>query len=161
MNIQFLRKSMLNLLIPMSLFISTKAIAINERALRAEMVKIDTIIPVANAKAVIKTTVKQEEPAFSVVEEMPEFPGGVAARTHFFDKNLISPKTHPTLSGRVIASFIVNTDGSIQDIIILKSLRSDYDQEAVRVVNLMPKWKPGRQSGRVLRVKYILPVVFK
>jgi protein TonB len=103
-----------------------------------------------------------DERVFMVVEHQPKFPGGLAARSKFFSQNLVLPKTVLDMkTKKVFVSFIVNVDGSLQDIALLKSLHEEYDQEALRVVNLMPKWVPGSQSGKKVRVKYILPVEFQ
>lgn len=135
----------------------------NSSTLRANLMNRCTILPVNNRNfdSALEQTEKQEEPIFLAVEKMPEFPNGVDALKKFIKRNLITPKVHPKLTGKVITSFVVNKDGSIQDVVIIESLRSDYDYEAIRVVQLMPKWKPGQQSGRNLRVKYIMPVDFR
>ena len=98
-----------------------------------------------------------------VVEKQPEFPGGEDARKKFIAENLLTPKStsEHKITGRVFISFIVNTDGSRQDVAILKSLSPEYDKEALRVINAMPKWTPGSQSGKTVHVKYLLPIEFK
>lgn len=103
---------------------------------------------------------KPGDTIFMVVEHQPEFPGGEQARKTFFSKNLKTPKSATEAKGRVVISFVVNADGTLQDQKVLRSLSDEYDQEALRVVKLMPKWVPGRQSGRALRVRYVLPVEF-
>jgi len=102
-----------------------------------------------------------EERIYMVVEKQPEFPGGEQAKKKFFSRNLVTPKNAPKMKGRVFLSFVVNKDGSLQDVTVLKSLQAAYDQEALRVVLSMPKWNPGMQSGRALRVKYTQPVEFR
>ena len=102
-----------------------------------------------------------EERIYMVVEKQPEFPGGEQAKKKFFSRNLVTPKNAPKMKGRVFVSFVVNRDGSLQDVTIFKSLHAAYDQEALRVVLSMPKWNPGMQSGRTLRVKYMQPVEFQ
>jgi protein TonB len=103
-----------------------------------------------------------EEQVFQVVEQNPEFPGGMAALGQYLGKNLKYPAaaSRANVSGRVFLTFVVNTDGSIQDIQVLKGLGFGCDEEAQRVVKGMPKWKPGKQSGRNVRVKYNLPISF-
>ena len=103
-----------------------------------------------------------EEQIFQVVEQNPEFPGGMAALGQYLGKNLKYPAaaSRANVSGRVFLTFVVNTDGSIQDIQVLKGLGFGCDEEAQRVVKGMPKWKPGKQSGRNVRVKYNLPISF-
>lgn len=95
-----------------------------------------------------------EEQVFQVVEQNPEFPGGMAALGQYLGKNLKYPAaaSRANVSGRVFLTFVVNTDGSIQDIQVLKGLGFGCDEEAQRVVKGMPKWKPGKQSGRNVQI---------
>jgi len=104
----------------------------------------------------------KEEEIFTVVEQQPEFSGGMAALGQYLSKNLRYPAAaqRANVSGRVFVSFVVNTDGSIQDVQVLKGLGFGTDEEAQRVVKGMPKWRPGKQSGRPVRVKYNLPINF-
>ena len=80
----------------------------------------------------------------------------------YLGKNIKYPAaaSRANVSGKVFLTFVVNTDGSIQDVSVLKGLGFGCDEEALRVVRGMPKWKPGKQSGRNVRVKYNLPVSF-
>ncbi len=105
----------------------------------------------------------QEEKIFSVVEEYPSFPGGPAALISFLNTNIRYPEPaqRANVSGRVFVTFVINADGSIQDIIITKGLGFGTDEEAVRVVNSMPKWKPGKMSGRAVRTTCYLPINFQ
>lgn len=104
----------------------------------------------------------KEEEIFTVVEQQPEFSGGMAALGQYLSKNLRYPAAaqRANIAGRVFVSFVVNTDGSIQDVQVLKGLGFGTDEEAQRVVKGMPKWRPGKQSGRPVRVKYNLPINF-
>jgi periplasmic protein TonB len=104
----------------------------------------------------------KEEQVFTVVEQQPEFSGGMAALGQYLSKNLRYPAAaqRANVSGRVFVSFVVNTDGSIQDVSVLKGLGFGTDEEAIRVIKAMPKWRPGKQSGRPVRVKYNLPINF-
>ena len=104
----------------------------------------------------------KEEQIFTVVEQQPEFTGGMAALGQYLQKNLRYPAAaqRANVAGRVFVSFVVNTDGSIQDVQVLKGLGFGTDEEAQRVVKSMPKWRPGKQSGRPVRVKYNLPINF-
>ena len=105
----------------------------------------------------------KEETVFTVVEQQPEFPGGMAALGQFLGKNIRYPAaaSRANVSGRVFVSFVVNTDGQIYDVQVLKGLGFGTDEEAIRVIKAMPKWKPGKQSGRPVRVKYNLPISFQ
>ncbi len=104
-----------------------------------------------------------EEEVFMVVENMPEFPGGMGELMKFLSKNI----KYPTIAqengvqGRVIVQFVVNKDGSIVDPVVVRSVDPYLDKEALRVVKAMPKWKPGMQRGKAVRVKYTVPVTFK
>ena len=101
--------------------------------------------------------------AFDVVEEMPVYPGGMPAMMDFFYKNMKYPKEafDAKQEGRVIAQFVVEKDGSITDAHIVKSVSPALDAEALRIVNAMPNWTPGRQNGKPVRVKYTVPLSFK
>ena len=105
----------------------------------------------------------EEQQIFQVVEEMPEFPGGMAECMKWLGKNI----KYPTISqengvqGRVIIQFVVNRDGSIVDAQVARGVDPYLDKEALRVVGMMPKWKPGKQRGKEVRVKYTLPVMFR
>lgn len=101
--------------------------------------------------------------AFDVVEEMPVYPGGMPAMMDFFYKNMKYPKEafDAKQEGRVIAQFVVEKDGSITDAHIVKSVSPSLDAEALRIVNAMPNWTPGRQNGKPVRVKYTVPISFK
>lgn len=113
-------------------------------------------------EAAVEAAPKEEE-IFTVVEQSPEFPGGMSALGQWLGKNIRYPAAaqRANVAGKVFVSFVVNTDGSIQDVSVLKGLGFGTDEEAVRVVKSMPKWKPGKQSGRPVRVKYNLPISFQ
>lgn len=100
---------------------------------------------------------------FTVVEQQPEFPGGEAALMAFIKKNLKYPAfaAENGIQGRVTLSFVVEKDGSVTDIQEMRSPSEDLTKEAKRVVSSMPKWKPGKQRGKPVRVKYVLPVTFR
>lgn len=104
-----------------------------------------------------------EEPIFTVVEEMPEYPGGMSEFMKFIAQNIKYPADalQGKVEGRVIARFVVCKDGSISDIEIMRSVSPSLDAEAVRVLKLMPKWKPGRQRGKAVPVKFTVPVTFR
>ncbi|MCH5175125.1 MAG: energy transducer TonB [Prevotellaceae bacterium] len=100
---------------------------------------------------------------FEVVEQNPQFPGGDQALMAWLTKNLKYPSVAQEngIQGRVMVSFVVNKDGSIVDPKIIRSVDPSLDKEAIRVVSAMPKWTPGRQRGKTVRVKYSLPVTFR
>ena len=100
---------------------------------------------------------------FDVVEEMPHFPGGPAALQAFLSSNTKYPVVAQEngVQGRVIVSFVVERDGSITDVRVVRSVDPSLDREASRVVRSMPRWSPGKQNGSAVRVKYTVPVVFR
>lgn len=108
----------------------------------------------------------EEEPIYSVVEVMPEFPGGFKAMIKFLEKNSVYPKNDMKAGeeGLSVIQFIVEKDGSLSNIKIApgmeKRATADMHKEAIRVVKLMPTWKPGKQSGKLCRVKFTAPVRF-
>ena len=100
---------------------------------------------------------------FDVVEQMPEFPGGQEAMMKYLSESVKYPKeaSKDGVQGRVVVQFVVEKDGSISEVEVVKKVNEHLDAEAVRVVNAMPKWKPGKQKGENVRVKYTLPISFR
>ena len=109
----------------------------------------DSIRPVKNDEKVLD----------GIVEEMPQFPGGEKALQEYLKANLQYPDED--VLGRVIVSFMIERDGSISDAKVVKSLSEGADKEALRLVNKMPKWEPGKQLGEPVRTRYTIPVIFK
>ena len=113
-------------------------------------------------KAVDKDTL--DNPIFEVVEQMPEFPdGGMPALMEYFGKNIKYPEAamKKGTQGRVTVQFVVEKDGSIANAKVLRGIDPELDKEAVRVISMMPKWKPGMQKGQAVNVKYTVPVMFR
>lgn len=115
-------------------------------------------------------TIAQPEPpkedvqkVFDVVEEMPSFPGGNGALMQWLNENVKYPVVAQEngVQGRVIVSFVVERDGSITDVQVVRSVDPALDKEATRAVKAMPKWIPGKQNGQAVRVKYNVPVLFR
>ena len=107
---------------------------------------------------------EEEEVIFVVVESMPEFPGGQQAMMRYIADNIKYPviAQENGIQGRVICQFVVEKDGKVSDIQVVRSSgEASLDKEAQRVINSMPKWKPGKQRGKPVRVKYTLPVNFR
>jgi protein TonB len=104
-----------------------------------------------------------DEEIFAVVEEMPSFPGGDAALMSYITKNIKYPSiaTENGIQGRVICTFVINRDGKVTNAEVIRSVDPSLDKEALRVINNMPAWKPGKQRGKPVRVKYTLPIVFR
>jgi TonB family protein len=107
--------------------------------------------------------VEKQENAFDVVEEMPQFPGGPSALFEFLGKNVRYPEAayKAGVQGRVIATFVVEKDGSISEAKVVKHMSAELDAEALRVINSMPNWTPGKQNGVAVRVKYTVPITFR
>jgi protein TonB len=103
------------------------------------------------------------EVVFMVVETMPGFPGGDAALLKYLQDNIKYPviAQESGIQGRVICQFVVNRDGSIVDVEVVRGVDRSLDAEAIRVVQSMPKWMPGKQRGKAVRVKFTLPINFR
>ena len=110
-----------------------------------------------------KTVVAQKnQQVFDVVEQMPEYPGGMQALFEYLSQNVKYPEDaeKQKIEGRVIATFVVETDGTISNVEVVKPVFPSLDAEAIRVLSGMPKWTPGKQSGKVVSVKYTVPISF-
>ncbi|MFB0948147.1 MAG: TonB family protein [Spirosomataceae bacterium] len=105
----------------------------------------------------------REEEIFTTVEQQPEFPGGIAQMYRYIGENMKYPSAaqRANVSGKVFVKFVVEKDGSIGDISILKGIGFGCDEEASRVIKSMPKWSPGRQNGRNVRVYFTMPISFR
>ena len=110
-----------------------------------------------------KKETPQEEVIFQVVEQMPEFPGGMQKAMEFLGKNIKYPVAaqEAKIEGRVIVQFVVGRDGSVSDAKVMRGVNPELDAEAVRVVSIMPKWNPGKQRGKAVAVKYTMPIMFR
>ncbi len=106
-----------------------------------------------------------ENEVYEIVEQMPRFPGGDKAMKKFINDNIrigeMVNKWQADAMGRIYVGFIVEPDGSITDVKVLRGIFEHYDEEAVRVVKSMPKWQPGMQRGKAVRVRYQIPINFK
>lgn len=126
-----------------------------EKAKRAEK----TPIPKSIVKNYVEAPKEDEQTVYQVVEEMPEFPGGMPALVEFIRKNLRHDKAEK--KERVIIQIVVDKEGNATNPMVLRSVAPMLDEEALRIVSLMPKWKPGRQAGKNKNVKFVFPVVFE
>ena len=115
------------------------------------------------APAVVEEEEESSQTIFTVVEEMPDFPGGQAELLKFIAKSIKYPviAQENGIQGRVICAFVVNKDGSVVDAEVLRGVDPSLDKEALRVIGTMPKWKPGKQRGKPVRVKYTVPITFR
>jgi len=132
------------------------------------VIQSDVAAPITNVTYVAVPTAvvveeTNEDEIFETAENMPEFPGGNAALMQFLQKNIRYPQIPQEngVQGRVIIQFVVNTDGTVVDPVVARSVDPYLDKEALRVIGLMPKWKPGMQRNKPVRVKYTVPVVFR
>lgn len=103
-----------------------------------------------------------EQEIFTIVESMPEFPGGQQAMLEFIARNIKYPPLarESGIQGRVFVNFVVEPDGSVSNVKVIRGIGGGCDEEAVRVIQSMPKWTPGRQRGKAVRVSFNLPVRF-
>lgn len=111
-----------------------------------------------------KTVVAQKnQKVFDIVEQMPEYPGGQAALFEYLSKNIKYPADaeKKKVEGKVFVTFVVDTDGKITDVSLMRKVFPSLDAEAVRVISAMPNWIPGKQKGQVVRVKYTVPIMFR
>lgn len=106
---------------------------------------------------------EEKKEVFTIVEEMPSFPGGDAERQKFLGSNIVYPQqaTENGIQGTVYVSFVVDSKGNITDVKILRGIGGGCDEEALRVVKMMPKWHPGKQNGKQVRVLFNMPIYFK
>jgi TonB family protein len=120
-----------------------------------------------NVKAVYDLPVEQDnnstDEVFQVVENMPEFPGGMAELMKFLQQNIKYPEQaqKDSIQGRVIVQFTIKKTGEVSDPTIMRSVSPELDAEAIRVVNAMPLWTPGEQKGEPVNVKFTLPIQFR
>ena len=110
-----------------------------------------------------KLIVASEDEVFQVVEQAPEYPGGMAALMKWIGKEIKYPSIaqEMNIEGRVIVQFVIGRDGSVRDVQVLRTVDPTLDKEAVRVVKAMRKWIPGRQRGEPVSVRFTLPITFK
>jgi TonB family protein len=114
-------------------------------------------------KSEISQSNENDDQIYNIVQKHPEFPGGQKALYEYLKTNLVYPKAvqDSRIQGRVILSFVVEKDGSITNVKVIRGVLPTLDAEAIRVVSMMPKWKPGTQMGDTVRTKFTLPVLFK
>ena len=110
-----------------------------------------------------QSTNSDQNDIFVFVEQMPEFPGGDDALNRFLTSNIHYPKSalKNNISGTVYVNFIISADGTIQNVKVTKGVHKTLDEEAIRVVKKMPKWKPGKQAGQNVSVYFDVPIHFE
>lgn len=109
------------------------------------------------------STATKKEQVYDIVEQMPEYPGGIPAMMEFIKDNIKYPESlkESAIQGRVVVQFVISETGEIGDVKVIRSIDPALDAEAVRVVKSMPRWKPGVQDGKTISVKYTMPVMFR
>ena len=144
--------------------VEAKAVKTTEEPVQVAPVLKDTAKPVEVKYIPAEVTEKlQGTPFFEVVEQMPEYPGGMAAALEYIQKNMRYPETAKKngTQGRVTVQFIIDKGGNVTDPKVIRAVDKDLDAEAIRLIGMMPKWKPGMQKGQAVAVKYTLPVMFR
>ena len=118
---------------------------------------------IAELKEVITKAPEAEEKTYTMVEQMPQFPGGDRELLSFIAKNLHYPTIaqEKGIQGKVFVRFVVSATGDVKDVKVMRSLDPYCDKEAIRVIQSLPKWIPGRQRGRNVPVYYTVPITFK
>lgn len=138
-------------------------ISCSQDASQTEDAKEEVVAPVSpEAKEAPADSTAKEE-VFMVAEKMPEFPGGMKEMLKFLQENVKYPENamKNNVQGRVIVQFVIEKDGTPTEFKVARSVDPDLDAEALRVLQTMPKWKPGMQRGKIVRVKFTVPVSFK
>lgn len=97
---------------------------------------------------------------FTSVDTLPEFKGGEKAMYKFLEKNLVDPDINDSIQGKIYVKFTIDEEGRVQNVFVIKGISGKYDQEVVRVLSLMPIWKPGIYKGRKVKVSFNMPFVF-
>lgn len=122
-----------------------------------------TILLMANTTVMAQEKKVADNKIYDAPEVMPEYPGGMQAMMSFIGENVKYPEDamEKNISGKVFVSFVVEKDGSVSEAKVVKGVCESIDNEALRVVNAMPKWTPGKMDGKNVRVKYTLPFTFK
>ena len=138
---------------------------VNARASAQQVKKTDETVYEFSTKDITNIKIKKvdNDSIYQIVEVMPEFPGGMDKMMDYLSKNIKYPEEakEKGISGRVFLSFVVEKDGAVSNVKVAKGIGKECDDEAVRVVKAMPKWKPGLMKGKPVRVSYMLPIFFK
>ena len=121
------------------------------------------LLLMVNTNAMAQNKKAANDKVLEKAEVMPEFPGGEQAMMKFVSENVQYPEEakEKEISGHVLVGFIVEKDGSVNEVKIVRGIGGGCDEEAVRVVKAMPKWKPGKEKGKPVRVSYMMPFTFK
>lgn len=157
----------LRLALPLVAILASPALFAQEDTNTPEPIRVKELIQEEETITVEPMRVDEPEhdpnEPFTIVEEMPEFPGGKEAMMKYLGNKIQYPKeaTENGIEGTVFIAFVVEADGSISNVNMLRGIGGGCNEEALRVVKGMPNWKPGKQRGKEVRVKYNLPIRFK
>ena len=124
----------------------------------------DIAIDINSQESTSASETTEDDLVLMVVETMPEYPGGAQEMMRFISTNIQYPRAAQKkgIQGRVICQFVIEKDGRVTNIVVVRSSGdASLDKEAVRVIGCMPRWKPGKQRGKYVRVKYTIPINFR
>lgn len=110
----------------------------------------------ANVKKQAAPKPEEDNDVYTVVDQQPEFPGGIAALSKYCERSPMNGKI-----GKATVSFIVEKDGSVSNLEVMRSLEPSLGEEALRLISSMPKWKPGKKDGKIVRVKCVESIIFR
>ena len=151
--------------IPLVLLLITLNSCLSKEKQTDENTTTETVSPLPETPAASPGVAVEEYKGevYEVVEEQPLYPGGTAAMIKFLSDNINYPAEaqEKGIQGRIITNFVVEKDGSLNEVKVVRGVDPLLDTEAVRVIQSMPNWKPGTQKGQTVRVRFTLPVVFK
>lgn len=143
--------------------LSSELSGITSEDLSSTVDKVREIAPIEQVKGTKTLKEDKDTIIFEVVDEMPEFPGGTGEMMKYISKSVKYPEDafKNNVQGRVMVRFIVTKDGSIKNPEVVRSVYPSLDAEAIRVISQMPKWTPGKQRGKAVNVRYVIPLIFK
>jgi TonB family protein len=145
--------------------VESDALNVEDLAMKVTNLAI-TEAPIVIEEKPVERVIEEEEtdhtPPFTVVEEMPSFPGGEEARLKFLQDNINYPQIakESGIQGTIYVSFIVDSKGRISDAKVIRGIGGGCDEEALRIIKSMPVWNPGKQAGRPVKVQFTMPIKF-
>lgn len=142
------------------LFLFSSVILCAQEIQPDEIVSVDSVV--TDTGTIYTTKARFGSTVYTFAEKMPEFPGGIDALMNYLSKNIKYPKAarKNNIQGKVFLKFIVSADGSINNVTIIRGIGGGCEEEAVRVVENMPRWSPGYSNGEAVDVYYTLPIIF-
>ena len=128
-------------------------------ALNAQTIEKQKTVKVTNGKIMAAVSINDSIKVYHVIEQMPQFPGGKTALSNFIEENIKYPRSNA--QGRVVVHFVVTSKGKVERAEVIRSLTTECDKEAIRVISMLPNFIPGKQNGENVAVWYTLPITFK